>query len=296
MRPQTSPRAEAAGRRFLGRGRRAEAARAAADGSAADAADRRGGSRWHTTRSSEAGSSWRAATARPRARCCKASASPTRTWPSRSSAWPTPGSRRCPATSTSATLAARVKEGIRAAGGTPMEFNTIAICDGITMGTEGMKASLVSPRGDRRLDRAGRARPHVRRDRDRLVGCDKTIPARRDGADPARHPRLRALRRLDRAGPVRGPRRDDPWTSSRRSAQRAAGTMSDAELRELEDAACPGAGRLRRAVHRQHDGDGAWSSSAWRRSAPAACRRSTRARTRSPSRPAGWSWTCSGGA
>src|SRR5204862_7453897 len=41
-------------------------------------------------------------------------------------------------------LAARVKEGVRAAGGTPMEFNTIAISDGITMGTEGMKTSLVS--------------------------------------------------------------------------------------------------------------------------------------------------------
>src|SRR3954453_13195454 len=41
-------------------------------------------------------------------------------------------------------LAAKVKEGIRAAGGTPMEFNTIAISDGITMGTSGMKASLVS--------------------------------------------------------------------------------------------------------------------------------------------------------
>src|SRR5581483_8296475 len=41
-------------------------------------------------------------------------------------------------------LAARVKEGVRAAGGTPMEFNTVAISDGITMGTEGMKASLIS--------------------------------------------------------------------------------------------------------------------------------------------------------
>src|SRR5262245_65058083 len=41
-------------------------------------------------------------------------------------------------------LAAKVKDGVRAAGGTPMEFNTIAISDGITMGTEGMKASLVS--------------------------------------------------------------------------------------------------------------------------------------------------------
>src|SRR5205807_5710719 len=41
-------------------------------------------------------------------------------------------------------LAARIKEGVRAAGGTPMEFNTVAVSDGITMGTEGMKASLVS--------------------------------------------------------------------------------------------------------------------------------------------------------
>src|SRR5919204_5330230 len=41
-------------------------------------------------------------------------------------------------------LAVRIREGVRAAGGTPMEFNTVAISDGITMGTEGMKASLVS--------------------------------------------------------------------------------------------------------------------------------------------------------
>src|SRR5918912_358871 len=41
-------------------------------------------------------------------------------------------------------LAKHVKDGIRAAGGTPMEFNTVAISDGITMGTEGMKASLIS--------------------------------------------------------------------------------------------------------------------------------------------------------
>lgn len=41
-------------------------------------------------------------------------------------------------------LAAKMKEGIRAAGGTPMEFNTISISDGVTMGTEGMKASLIS--------------------------------------------------------------------------------------------------------------------------------------------------------
>ena len=73
-------------------------------------------------------------------------------------------------------LAAKVKEGIRAAGGTPMEFNTIAISDGITMGTAGMRASLVSPRGDRRLDRARRPRPPASTRVVALSGCDKTIP------------------------------------------------------------------------------------------------------------------------
>ena len=70
-------------------------------------------------------------------------------------------------------LAERVKEGVRAAGGTPMEFNTVAISDGITMGTEGMKASLVSreviadsielvARGHM-FDARGRARPAATR-------------------------------------------------------------------------------------------------------------------------------------
>ena len=60
-------------------------------------------------------------------------------------------------------LAEKVKEGIRAAGGTPIEFNTITVTDGIAMGTEGMKASLISREVDRRLGRAGRARPPARR-------------------------------------------------------------------------------------------------------------------------------------
>ena len=55
-------------------------------------------------------------------------------------------------------LAVHVKRGVREAGGTPMEFNTISISDGITMGTAGMRASLDQPRGDRRLDRARHAR------------------------------------------------------------------------------------------------------------------------------------------
>ncbi len=73
-------------------------------------------------------------------------------------------------------LAARVKEGVRAAGGTPMEFNTVAISDGITMGTEGMKASLVS----RELIADSMelmARGHMFDALVTVVACDKTIPA-----------------------------------------------------------------------------------------------------------------------
>src|SRR5207245_7392507 len=73
-------------------------------------------------------------------------------------------------------MAARVKEGVRAAGGTPMEFNTIAISDGVTMGTEGMKASLVSREviADS-IELVGRG--HLFDAMVVLVGCDKTIPA-----------------------------------------------------------------------------------------------------------------------
>src|SRR5256885_3972658 len=73
-------------------------------------------------------------------------------------------------------LAAKVKEGVRAAGGTPMEFNTIAISDGVTMGTEGMRASLVSREviADS-IELVGRG--HLFDAMVVLVGCDKTIPA-----------------------------------------------------------------------------------------------------------------------
>src|SRR5690349_23145400 len=72
-------------------------------------------------------------------------------------------------------LAAKVKEGVRAAGGTPMEYNTIAISDGITMGTEGMKTSLVSR--DIIADSIELvARGHMFDGIVALVGCDKTIP------------------------------------------------------------------------------------------------------------------------
>src|SRR5919199_1420190 len=72
-------------------------------------------------------------------------------------------------------LAVKVKEGVRAAGGTPMEFNTVAISDGVTMGTEGMKASLVSRDviADS-IELVGRG--HMFDGIVTLVACDKTIP------------------------------------------------------------------------------------------------------------------------
>jgi dihydroxy-acid dehydratase len=137
-------------------------------------------------------------------------------------------------------LAARVKEGIRAAGGTPMEFNTIAISDGITMGTEGMKASLVSREviADS-IELVGRG--HMFDAVIALVGCDKTIPA---GA--------MALVRLNVPGivlyggsiaPGRFQGRDVTIVDVFEAiGANAAGTMSDADLRQLENVACPGAG------------------------------------------------------
>lgn len=137
-------------------------------------------------------------------------------------------------------LAARVKEGIRAAGGTPMEFNTIAISDGITMGTEGMKASLVSREViTDSIELVTRG--HMFDGIVALVGCDKTIPA---GA--------MALLRLNIPGLVVyggsiGPGRfkDHDVTILdvfEAVGANAAGKMSDEDLHALENVACPGAG------------------------------------------------------
>ena len=73
-------------------------------------------------------------------------------------------------------LAEKVKEGIRAAGGTPIEFNTISITDGIAMGTEGMKASLISREAI--ADSVELVvRGHLLDGFVGISGCDKTIPA-----------------------------------------------------------------------------------------------------------------------
>jgi len=137
-------------------------------------------------------------------------------------------------------LAEHVKQGVRAVGGTPMEFNTIAISDGITMGTEGMKTSLVSREviaDSIELTARGYQFDAIVA----LSACDKTIPGC-----------VMALARLDipslmlyggSIAPGRWHGRDvtilDVFEAI---GAHATGEMSDEELRELEDVASPGAG------------------------------------------------------
>jgi dihydroxy-acid dehydratase len=137
-------------------------------------------------------------------------------------------------------LAAKVKEGVRAAGGTPMEFNTIAISDGITMGTAGMRTSLVSREviaDSIELVSRGHAFDAVIA----LSGCDKTIPGT-----------VMALARLDVPSvmlyggsipPGRYQGRDvNIMDVFEAVGAHAAGTIDDDELRAIEEAASPGVG------------------------------------------------------
>ena len=137
-------------------------------------------------------------------------------------------------------LAAAVKEGVREAGGTPMEFNTIAVSDGITMGSEGMRASLVSREVIADSIELV-ARGHMFDGLVALSSCDKTIPGT-----------VMALARLDipslmlyggsiAPGHVAG--RDisiqDVFEAVGKYAH---GQLTDAELKDIEDHACPGPG------------------------------------------------------
>jgi dihydroxy-acid dehydratase len=137
-------------------------------------------------------------------------------------------------------LAVKVKEGIRAAGGTPMEFNTIAISDGVTMGTEGMKASLVSREviADS-IELVGRG--HMFDAVIALVGCDKTIPGAALALIRLNVPGLVLYGGSIAPGHFKG---KDVTVGDVYEAigANAAGKMSDADLRDLENVACPGAG------------------------------------------------------
>jgi len=137
-------------------------------------------------------------------------------------------------------LSEKVKEGIRAAGGTPIEFNTIVVSDGISMGTEGMRASLVSR--EVVADSIELAvRGHLFDAVVAMSGCDKTIPGT-----------VMALARLDipslmlyggsiMPGQFHG---HDVTIQDVFEAVGAcaAGRMSEQDLKDLEDRACPGAG------------------------------------------------------
>jgi dihydroxy-acid dehydratase len=137
-------------------------------------------------------------------------------------------------------LAVKVKEGVRAAGGTPMEFNTVAISDGITMGTEGMKASLVSREivADS-IELVGRG--YMFDAVVALVGCDKTIPGAAMGLIRLDVPSLVLYGGSIAPGRHKG---KDVTIQDVFEAvgANAAGRMSDAELLEIENVACPGAG------------------------------------------------------
>jgi dihydroxy-acid dehydratase len=137
-------------------------------------------------------------------------------------------------------LAKHVKDGIRAAGGTPMELNTVAISDGITMGTSGMKTSLVSREVIADSIELV-ARGHLFDGVVALSGCDKTLPGT-----------VMALARLDLpslmlyGGSIRPGRFQGKDVTIQAVFEavgaHAAGRMTDEELHELEGVASPGAG------------------------------------------------------
>jgi len=138
------------------------------------------------------------------------------------------------------TLAEFVKEGIRAAGGTPMEFNTVSISDGITMGSQGMKTSLISrdliPDSIELVARGNLFDGLIA-----LSGCDKTIPGT-----------IMALARLDIPGVMLYGGSIAPGEFHGRNVTiqdvfeavgaHSSGKMSDADLLTMENQACPGAG------------------------------------------------------
>ena len=137
-------------------------------------------------------------------------------------------------------LSERVKAGIRAAGGTPIEYNTIAVSDGISMGTEGMKASLISREVIADSIELV-ARGHLFDGVVALSGCDKTIPGTVMALARLNLPSVMLYGGSIMPGQFQG---HDVTIQDVFEAvgKHAAGTMSSAELKDLEDHACPGPG------------------------------------------------------
>jgi len=137
-------------------------------------------------------------------------------------------------------LGAKIKEGIRAAGGTPLEFNTVSVSDGITMGTEGMKTSLIS------RELVADSIELVARGNffDALVaisGCDKTIPGTVMALCRMNIPSLMLY-----GGPILPGKYEGRDLTIQDVFEAvgacAAGRITDGQLRAIEDTACPGAG------------------------------------------------------
>ena len=137
-------------------------------------------------------------------------------------------------------LSERVKAGIRAAGGTPIEYNTIAVSDGISMGTEGMKASLISREVIADSIELV-ARGHLFDAVVALSGCDKTIPGTVMALARLNVPSLMLYGGSIMPGHFQG---HDVTIQDVFEAvgKHASGKMTNAELKDLEDHACPGPG------------------------------------------------------
>ncbi len=137
-------------------------------------------------------------------------------------------------------LAEKVKAGIRAAGGTPIEYNTIAVSDGISMGTEGMKASLISREVSADSIELV-ARGHLFDAVVALSGCDKTIPGTVMALARLNVPSLMLYGGSIMPGQFQGHNVtiQDVFEAV---GKHASGKMTDAELKDLEDHACPGPG------------------------------------------------------
>ena len=137
-------------------------------------------------------------------------------------------------------LSERVKAGIRTAGGTPIEYNTIAVSDGISMGTEGMKASLISREVIADSIELV-ARGHLFDAVVALSGCDKTIPGTVMALARLNVPSLMLYGGSIMPGQFQG---HDVTIQDVFEAvgKHASGKMTDAELKDLEDHACPGPG------------------------------------------------------
>ena len=137
-------------------------------------------------------------------------------------------------------LAEAVKEGVRAAGGTPMEFNTVSISDGVTMGTEGMKTSLISREviADS-VELVGRG--HMFDGIIALGACDKTLPGLSMALARLNVPSFMLYGGTIMPGYWRG-QEVTVQTVYEAIGANAAGKMSDEDLKDLENHACPGAG------------------------------------------------------